>query len=391
VLDLTHVQAGPYCTLFLALNGADVIKIEPPQGELARGHITPLKDGRRVAHNIAFFQRGKRAMTLNLRTDEGKEVFRDLVRNSDVLVENFTAHAMDRLGLGYADLKEINPRLIYASLSGFGHDDLYEGPYSERPAFNLIAQAMSGIMDITGELGGPPIPTGVAMGDLVAGVFTLSGILLALRMRETTQRGQHVDISMYDCLTSFSQRAIQRTYLTGEVPTRGDDQRDTPQGPFKVKDGYIVMSAMGDAMWDRLCTMIGHPEIKDDPRFNPEHARGRAFDDEIKPILEEWAQDKTRDEVVDLFTASHLPAASVQNSRDLLECPQLEARNMIQRIDDPNYGAIVVTGNPIKLSALREAPFRPAPLLGEHTAEILNEVLKLSPVEIEDLRAKGAV
>jgi crotonobetainyl-CoA:carnitine CoA-transferase CaiB-like acyl-CoA transferase len=330
-------------------------------------------------------------MTLNLRTDEGKEVFRDLVRNSDVLVENFTAHAMDRLGLGYADLKEINPRLIYASLSGFGHDDLYEGPYSERPAFNLIAQAMSGIMDITGELGGPPIPTGVAMGDLVAGVFTLSGILLALRMRETTQRGQHVDISMYDCLTSFSQRAIQRTYLTGEVPTRGDDQRDTPQGPFKVKDGYIVMSAMGDAMWDRLCTMIGHPEIKDDPRFNPEHARGRAFDDEIKPILEEWAQDKTRDEVVDLFTASHLPAASVQNSRDLLECPQLEARNMIQRIDDPNYGAIVVTGNPIKLSALREAPFRPAPLLGEHTAEILNEVLKLSPVEIEDLRAKGAV
>jgi crotonobetainyl-CoA:carnitine CoA-transferase CaiB-like acyl-CoA transferase len=392
VLDLTHVLAGPYATLFLAQAGAEVIKIEMPgTGELSRRQLVQAADGRIIDHTMAYLNRGKKGLALNLRTDEGRDIFTQLVKISDVVVENFTATTMRRLGLDYATLAEINPRIVYTSISGFGHDDIYPGPYTDRPAFNLIAQAMGGIMDITGELNGPPVPTGVALGDLVAGVFAVSGTLMALRHRELTGQGQHVDISMYDTLASFSQRALLRYYLTGDLPTRGNDSRENPLGAFKVADGYVVMTTMGDPMWDRLCTLIGRPELRDDPDLNPDTARGRRYEQVLRPILEDWARELTREQVVELFRAADLPAAPVQNVDDLLHCPQLRARRMVYEVDDPRRGRLAFTGNPIKLSRVPEEEPAPAPALGEDTDEVLTKLLDLDGARLADLRARNVI
>jgi crotonobetainyl-CoA:carnitine CoA-transferase CaiB-like acyl-CoA transferase len=391
VLDLTHVMAGPYTTMFMAMNGAEVIKIERREGEIARRLLIETPEGRRVDATIAYLNRGKKAITLNLQSAEGRALFLDLVRISDVVVENFTARTMQRLGLGYDVLREANPRIVYTSLSGFGHDDVYEGPYVDRPAFNMIAQAMSGIMDITGELERPPVPTGVAIGDLAAGIFALSGTLLALRHRERTGVGQHVDVALYDSLVSFSQRAVLRTFLTGDVPTRGRDNRENPQGPFKVKDGYVAIVTMGDPMWERLCNLIGRPDLRDDPRFNPDTARGRRFDDVIRPLLEAWAKDMTRDEVVRRFLEVDLPAAPVQNAGDLLGCPQLRSRRMVYEVDDPQRGRLAYTGNPIKLSNVPDVEPAPAAALGEDTEQVLGELLGLGRDDIERLRERNVL
>jgi len=392
VLDLSHVLAGPYMTLFLAQNGAEVIKIENPEGgELSRRLLVKTADGRSVDHVAAYLNRGKKGLGLNLRSEQGKAIFRELVKSSDIVVENFTPNTMRRLGFGYDELRAINPRIIYTSLSGFGHDDIYPSPMMDRPAFNLIAQAMGGIMDITGEENGPPIPTGVALGDLVAGVFALSGTLLALQHRERTGVGQHVDISMYDCLTSFSQRAVLRTFLTGDVPTRGRDSRENPLGTFKVKDGHVVMTLMGDAMWARFCELVKRLDLLDHPDFHPDSARGARYDSFIRPLLEDWARDKTRAEVVDLFAAADLPAASVQDAADILACPQLLGRRMIEEVDDPVRGRMVYTGNPIKLSNVEEEPASPAPAVGQDTDALLSGLLNISADEMASLRAARAI
>lgn len=388
ILDLTHVLAGPYATLFLAQAGAEIIKIERPGvGELSRRHLVQAADGRTVDHTMAYLNRGKKGLTLDLRSDEGRQIFLDLVAVSDVVVENFTPRTMRRLGLDYETLAEVNPRLIYTSVSGFGHDDVYQGPYTERPAFNLIAQAMGGTMDITGELGGPPVPTGVALGDLVAGVFAVSGTLMALRHRDVTGLGQHVDIAMYDTLASFSQRALLRYHLTGDLPTRGRDSRENPMGAFEVADGFVVMTTMGDAMWERLCGLLGRPDLLDDPDLTPDTARGFRYETVVRPILEEWARERTRDEVVELFRGADLPAAPVQSVDDLLQCPQLRARRMVYEVDDPTRGRLAFTGNPIKLSRLPEEEPASAPALGEHTDEVLAKLLDLDADRLAALRA----
>lgn len=392
VLDLTHVLAGPYCTLFMAFNGAEVIKIETPEGgEMARRLLMTAKDGRVVDAALAYQNRGKRSLTLNLRTEEGRAIFLDLVRISDVVVENFSATTMKRLGLDYAALKRVNPRVVYTSISGFGHDDIHPGPYADRPAFNLIAQAMGGIMDISGELGGPPIVCGVPLGDLTAGIFGLSGTLLALRQRELTGEGQHVDIAMYDALASYSQRLVTRYYLTGEVPTRGADNRENPQGTFRAKDGWVAITVMGDAMWDRFCRMLGRPELRDDPAMTPDTARGKLYDSVIQPMLEAWAADMTREEVIARFREADLPCAPVQDTHDLLHCPHLKARHMIVEVDDPVRGRIAYTGNPIKMSAVPEEQPRHAPALGQDTAEILSRLLGLDTARLEALRAARVI
>ncbi|WP_368417092.1 CaiB/BaiF CoA transferase family protein [Falsiroseomonas sp.] len=392
VLDLTHVLAGPYCTLFMALNGAEVIKIETPEGgEMARRLLMQARDGRIVDAALAYQNRGKQSLTLNLRSEEGRAIFLDLVRISDVVVENFSATTMKRLGLDYAALRQVNPRIVYTSISGFGHDDILPGPYVDRPAFNLIAQAMGGIMDISGELDGPPIVCGVPLGDLTAGIFGLSGTLLALRQRETTGEGQHVDVAMYDALASYSQRLVTRYYLTGEVPTRGRDNRENPQGIFKVKDGYVAITVMGDPMWGRFCAMLGRPEMRDDPAMNPDTARGKLYDSVLQPMLEAWAAEMTREEVLGRFRAADLPCAPVQDTHDLLNCPHLKARNMIVEVDDPVRGRIAYTGNPIKLSAMPEEQPSHAPALGQDTDAILSRLLGLDAARLEALHARRVI
>jgi len=391
VLDLAHVLAGPYCTMLMALNGADVIKIEPPKGELFRRHTLIAKDGREVADEIAFLQRNKKAMTLDLRSEKGKVILKRMVAEADVLVENFTPQTMKRLGLGYDVLREINPRLIYTSISGYGHDDVLKSPYCDRPAFNTVAQGVGGLMDNTGEPGRPPIASGVALGDFIPAVFALSGTLMALRMRDITGFGQHVDIAMVDCVASFSQIAVLENYLTGVLPNRDNQMRGNPKGSFKVKDGYVVMTTMGDAMWERLCRLASRPDLIADPRLATDKLRGALYESVIEPMLVNWAKDMTRTEVVEAFIAADLPAGPVQSAADLAECPHMKARHMIVEFDDPHEGHLLLTGNPLKFSGVREGVPTPAPQLGQDTDAVLRCLLGLSDQEIFALRQEQVV
>lgn len=392
VLDLAHVLAGPYCTMLMALSGAEVIKIEPPRvGELFRRHTVMAKDGREVADDIAFLHRNKQAITLNLRAEKGRAIFKRLVEKADVVAENFTPQTMNRLGLGYAVLRQINPGLVYTSISGFGHDDIYQSPYVDRPAFNTIAQAMGGLMDITGEPGRRPIDSGVSLGDLIPAVFALAGTLMALRMRDLTGLGQHVDIAMCDCIASFSQIAVLENYLTGVLPTRHTPMRGNPRGTFKVKDGYVVMTTMGDAMWERLSGLVGRPDLLADPRLLTDKDRGACYESVIVPMLEDWAKDMTRAEVVDAFIAADLPAGPVQSAADLLDCPHMKARRMVLEYDDPNEGHLVLTGNPLKFSAVPETAPTPAPRLGQDTEAVLRGLLGLSDGDLVTLREEQVI
>jgi len=387
VVDLTHVLAGPYCTLLMALNGAEVIKIEPPRvGELSRKQLITSKDGREVQHDEVYLHRNKKGVALNLRSDKGKEIFKRLVEVSDVVIENYSPKTMKKLGLGYEELKRINPRVVYTSLSGFGHEDIYRGPYSNRPAFNAVIQAMSGIMDMTGEAEGPPQIVGFTVGDLIPAVYAFAATLMALRMRDATGMGQHVDVAMYDCMVSMAQRPVIKYYLTGQMPTRGNLMGGAPFGVFRARDGYVSMAIVGEKMWQRMCELIGCPELLDDPRLQLDRERYRHFDSVLRPLLEKWSADKTRKEVADAFLAADLPAGPIQNAADLIECPHLRARGMIEEFDDPNFGHVVLTGNPFKLSNVAKSVPRPAPLVGQDTDAVLKFVLGMKDEELLRLR-----
>jgi crotonobetainyl-CoA:carnitine CoA-transferase CaiB-like acyl-CoA transferase len=391
VLDMAHVLAGPYCTMLMALCGANVIKIEPPKGELFRRHTLIAKDGREVADEIAFLHRNKKAITLDVRTERGKEILKHMVRKADVLVENFTPQTMRRLGVGYEVLHEINPKLIYTSISGYGHEDVLKSPWCERSAFNTVAQGVGGLMDHTGTPGGPPLASGIPLGDFVPAVFALSGTLMALRMRDLTGIGQHVDIAMADCIASFSQIAVLENYLTGVLPNRNNQLHGNPKGAFKAKDGYVVMTTMGDAMWERLCRLCERPDLISDPGLKTDKQRGAQFDSVVLPMMTEWARNKTRAEVVDAFTAADLAAGPVQSAADLLDCPHMKARNMIVECDDPYEGHLVLTGNPIKFSAVPETTPTAAPQLGQNTDEVLRDLLGLSGGDLAALREQKVI
>ena len=393
VLDLTHVVAGPYCTVLLADAGAEVIKIERPgAGEMARslGPFVTNARGEKASGTFLRLSRNKKGFSLDLRKAEGKKIFKELVKIADVVVENFVPGVMERLELGYPMLKETNPRIIYASISGFGHVDIYPGPYVDRPSFNMIAQAMGGLMEITGEADGPPFDCGASVGDIFPGVLTAFGILLALRIRETTGFGQHIDTSMYDAMISLNERAILNYYLTGVIPTRGKEALLMPHGAFRTNDGYVAIAVFTHEQWLGLCRAMGRDDLAADPSLKTgiERAQRAAF---LRPIIEEWTSQKGKNEVTKILLAEGTPAGPVQNARDIIECPQAQARNMIVEINDPVAGKIKLAGNPLKLSMVAEPPLNPPPMLGEHTEELLSGLLGMTSAEIERLSAEGVV
>ncbi len=393
VLDLSHVVAGPYCSMLLADAGAEVIKIERPGvGEMARslGPFVTNARGEKASGTLLRLARNKKGLALDLRNPEGKRIFKELVKISDVVVENFVPGVMEKLELGYSVLKETNPKIIYASISGFGHEDLYPGPYVDRPSFNLIAQAMGGLMEITGDADGPPFECGASVGDVFPGLLTAFGILLALKIRETTGVGQHIDTSMYDAMISLNERAILNYYLTGVVPSRGKEALLMPHGAFRTKDGYVAIAVFTNEQWAGLCRAMDREDLAADPSLKTgiERAKKGAF---LRPIIEEWTSQRGKTEVTELLLAQGTPAGPVQNARDILECPHAKARKMIVEIDDPVAGKIKMAGNPLKLSLVAEPPLNPPPLLGQHTQEILSELLGMTSAEVECLKAKGVI
>jgi crotonobetainyl-CoA:carnitine CoA-transferase CaiB-like acyl-CoA transferase len=368
VLDLTQVMAGPFCTMVLADLGADVIKVEVPgAGDQTRrswGRPGPGGD----SPGFYALNRNKRSVELDLRSEEGLDTFLGLTDTADVVIESFRPGVAERLGIGYAALSARKPGLIYASISGFGQS----GPYSQRPGYDLIAQAMAGAISVTGEPDGMPVKCGLPLGDLGAGLLCGIGILSAYRHRERTGEGQHVETSLYEAVLAMSVWESAEYWSTGNVPQRlGSAHRmSAPYQVLPTRDGYLAVGANNQRLWERLCGAVGRPELADDPRFrtNADRMDNRAA---LAAELEEALGVQGTDDWVAQLLDAGVPAGPVLDYGQILGGdPHAAARGMIQQIQHPAAGTLNVVGSPLKLSRTPASIRRPPPLLGEHNAEI---------------------
>lgn len=381
VLDLTRVLAGPYATMVMADMGADVIKIEAPGvGDDSRAF------GPYIANESAYFMslnRNKRSITLNLKKPKAKELFLEMVKKADVVVENYRPGTMEKLGLGYEELKKINPGIIYAASSGFGHS----GPYSKRAAYDAVVQAMGGIMSITGPKGGKPTRVGPSVGDITAGLFTAIGILAALNHRNNTGQGQKVDVAMLDCQVAILENAIARYVVTGEVPKPAGNRHTsiTPFEPFETSDGEIMIAAGNDALFIKLCELFGTEEWVQDERFKSNPQRTKHVE-ELTPLITAITKTKTTKEWQELLDKAGVPNGPINTIDKVLEDPQVLAREMVVEVDHPVAGHLKMAGVPIKMSETQGSVRKPAPVLGQHTEEILQDLLGLNKEEIEELK-----
>ncbi len=368
-LDLTRVLAGPYCAMMLADFGANVIKIEPPNvGDDSRAF------GPFVGKESAYFMslnRNKRSITLNFKRPEEVELFREMVKQADVVLENYRPGTMEKFGLGYDELKKINPKLIYAACSGFGHS----GPYMLKPAYDIIVQAMGGIMSITGPEGGEPTRVGASVGDIIAGMFTAYGVMVALFHRERTGDGQKVDVGMLDCQLAVLENAISRYTTSGIVPKPLGNRHPsiTPFASFTAKDGHIIVGAGNDRLWEKLCNILGCPELIKDPRFDNNGNR-TTHSVELQHILDGIFKAKTIAEWLELLEKAELPCAPINTIDKIINDPHIQAREMMIELEHPVAGHLKMAGVPVKMSATPGAVEKPAPMLGQHTAEILKEL-----------------
>jgi len=381
ILDLTLIMAGPYCTLILGDLGAEVIKIEKPGiGESSR-EMPPHFFEDQSAYFIAM-NRNKKSMTLDLKSEAGKKIFYDLAKVSDVVIDNFRPGVVGKLGMDYDTLKKINPRIICCSISGYGQT----GPFRDRPAFDLVIQARGGIMSYTGEPGQMPVRMGAPMGDLSGGVFASQGILAALYQREKTGRGQRVDISLVDCQTSLLTYRAQ-FYLVGKEiarPVGSGHVSAHPIRAFQTKTFAVVIDANTESIFAELCDAIGKPEMSGDPKFNSRESRLRNKE-ELYSILEKSFLEKTGEEWLEILE-KRIPIAPINTIDKALADPQTLSRNMVVEVEYENNKKLKVIGNPIKMSEIEEEAFKRPPYLGEHTEEILTEILKYTPDQVTELR-----
>ena len=386
IIALEQYMAGPYCTMLLADAGAEVIKIERPGSGDPRRSIPPFaeKDGTRKAGGFMAYNRNKKSFCLNVQSDEGKTIYLDLVKSADVVVENLRPGSTDKLGIGYKDLKVINPKLIYAAISGFGRLEGYKGPDSDRPAFDIVAEAMSGIMHLVGFEDKPPSWTIYGMADVYTGLCTSYAITQALFQREKTGKGQFVDSAMLDAMISLNERMVMLYTITGEEPHRGRLKHLYPRGAFKCKNGYLAMNVPDDLVWARLCKSMERDDLIDDVKTNTGTARA-ANGDFLGPIIEEWLSKKTRDEAEKILNKNGVPVGSVYTAKDIFESEQVKARRSLIDIEDPDVGTYQFARGPVMLSDAPEIETNPAPDLGQHTHEILSSILGYSDEQINEL------
>jgi len=386
VLDMSRVLAGPFTGMLLADMGADVIKLERPgKGDDSRQFPPFIGEESMYYVNL---NRGKRSITINLKTEEGKEIFRELVRECDILLENFRPGTMDKLGLGYEDLKKENPRLVYAAISGFGQT----GPYKTRPGYDIIGQAMGGLLSITGWPDGPPTRSGTAIGDILSSLFCTIGILGALKVREQTGKGQLVDVSLVDSVFAALENIPQMYYVNDHVPERIGNRYEFiyPYDTFKAKDGWVVIGIANDSLWARFLKASGL-DLKDDARFdsNPKRVENNA---PLKEIIEEWTSVQGKDEIVNLLIENGIPGCPIYDIKEASNDPHIGGnRKMVLKLDQPGLGTVTVQGNPIKMSMTDPQPRGPAPSLGGNTFEVLNTILGIDKDKFKDLLEKGVV
>ena len=386
ILDLTLIMAGPYCTLILGDLGAEVIKIEKPGiGESSREMPPHFFEGQ-SAYFIAM-NRNKKSMTLDLKSEAGKRIFYDLARKSDVVIDNFRPGVVRTLGIDFDTLETMNPRIICCSISGYGQT----GPFRDRPAFDLVIQARGGIMSYTGEPGQMPVRMGAPMGDLSGGLFASQGILAALYQREKTGRGQRIDISLVDCQTSLLTYRAQ-FYLVGKEiarPVGSGHVSAHPIRAFRTKTFDVVIDANTESIFAELCDAIGKPEMAQDEKFNSRENRLKNKE-ELYTILEKAFLTKTGEEWLEALE-KRIPIAPINTIDKALADPQTLSRSMVVEVEYPNGKKLNIVGNPIKMSEVEQEVFKRPPYLGEHTEEILRDLLNYSPDQIKDIKSKKAV
>ncbi len=386
VLDLTRVLAGPYATMLLGDLGADVIKIEQPgTGDESR-NFGPFKNG--FSLYFMSVNRGKRSLTLNLKSERGKAIFKQLLAHTDVLVENFRPRTMEKLGLDYDTLKASHPSLIYAACSGFGQT----GPYAEQGAYDMIIQGMGGIISITGEPDGPPVRVGTSISDITAALFTTIGILSALHHRNQTGKGQFVDVAMLDSLVAVLENAVVRYFATGEAPKPLGARHPaiTPFEAFASADGHVIIALGNDTLWAKFCEHVNRSDLISNNRFqtNADRTENHA---ELFPILSEIMAQRTTDDWIDALGKIGVPCGPINAMDRVVNHPQVQAREMITRVAHHITGEVEVPGVPIKLSETPGDVDAPAPSLGEHTTEILTDVLRMSSEEVAKLKQDGVI
>jgi len=394
VIDLTRALAGPYCTMMLGDLGAEVIKVERPgRGDDSRGWGPPFVGepyGPYPGESAYFIaaNRNKRSLTANLKNPEGQEIVCRLASVSDVLVENFRTGVLDRMGLGYDDLHDVNPGLVYCSISGYGRT----GPYAERPGYDFIIQAEGGLMGIIGPEEGPPYRVGVPIVDITSGMFAATAILAALRARDRTGEGQLVDISLLDTQVALLAN-VASNYLVGGMEHRryGNAHPNiTPYEPFRARDRWFAMAVANERQWAVLCNVIGRPDLKDDPRFatNVTRVSNRA---ELTAALDEIFAARDADEWLEDLREAGLPCGPINTIPDVFDHPQAQVRGLALETEHPTAGPIQMTGFPYKLSHTPAEVRRPPPLLGQHTEEVLADLLGYSADQVTALREREII
>ncbi len=387
VLDLTRVLAGPFASMMMADMGANVIKIEETGKGADERQMGPFLNGESAYY--MNLNRNKKGVSLNLKAPKGKQIFKDLVKKADVVLENYRPGTMEKLGLGYEVLREINPGIIYAAVSGFGQ----YGPYTKRPGYDIISQAMSGLMSTTGWPGGAPTRSGTAMGDVLGGLSVTIGILSAIYNRSHTGRGQVVDVALVDSAVA-SLEIINMIYLVeNRLPQRIGNRYESvyPYDSFQAKDDLVIIGGGNDKLWSLFAKHIGRPELVDHPDFarTRDRVKNHVM---VKQIVEEWTQTKTVKEIVDELLAAGIPAAPIYGIDQVVADPHIAgAREMFVDTVHPKAGPIKLTGSHIKFSETKTAIRTPSPGLGEHNTEVLESLLGMTPTEIQSLREEGVI
>lgn len=385
VVDLTRVLAGPFCTMTLADLGAEVLKIEKPgSGDDSRAF------GPHLNGESAYFMsinRGKKSLTLDLKSEQGREIFLKLIDQADIVVENFKPGVMKKLGLSYETLSQRNPKLIYCASSGFGQT----GPYSSRPAYDLIIQGMGGLMSITGPGPGQPTKVGSSIADILAGMFSVIGILSALHHRNATGKGQMVDVAMLDCMVAILENAIARFTGSGvdPVPIGNRHPSIAPFTSVKTSDGYINIACGNDQLWNKLCELIERSDLANDSRYSSNQSRCEHMED-LLPELNAAMGEKTSQFWLEKLEAGHVPAGPINSISQVLSDPQVLARKMLVELMHPVVGLTKVPGTPVKLSETPAEVNVPAPVLGQHSSEILS-ALGYTEKQIDEFKSGGVI
>ncbi|MEW6232188.1 MAG: CaiB/BaiF CoA-transferase family protein [Chloroflexota bacterium] len=386
VVDLSRVLAGPYCTMMLGDLGAEVIKVESPEGDEARQWGPPFTGGESAYYLCV--NRNKKGITINLKTEAGQGLLRELVQRSDVLVENFRVGTMERWGLGYEALRELNPALIYCAITGFGPT----GPYKDQAGYDFIVQAMGGIMSITGEPEGPPMKVGVAIVDITAGLFATVGILGALHERHRSGLGQRIDVSLLEAQVAWLANVGSNYLVSGQRPRRYGNAHASivPYETFKARDSYIAIGVGNDRQWQRFCQLLGREELAHDPRFatNPRRVENR---DVLIPMLQEVIATRDGEEWLRLLREADIPCSPINTIDRVFQDPQVLHREMVVEVPHPTAGKVRLAGIPFKLSCTPARVSRHPPLLGEHTAEVLADILGYGADRIASLREQGVL